>query len=326
MSMIRKASRKHRYLKIGIGGISGSGKTLGALKMAYGITGDWEKICVIDSENNSADLYAQLGPYSVLPLTDTSPQGYLKAFKEVIDSGYEVMIVDSMSHEYAGKGGLLEIADKIASTSKSGNSFAAWSKATPMHNEWLDNWLQAPIHVIGTLRKKSDYVLEQNDKGKSAPRKIGLKSIQRDGTSYEFDVLLDISMNHLCSVEKDRTSLFDGKMAFDLTEKVGEALRAWANEGAIVDESTTVEPAPVKPTKPQKKFEVDPVPYDTVEAPAIFEDKPENKKLILEHFKNMELVLDKNNMMSAYAAMLGKPMDMAEDTLVSFCKELKDRS
>ena len=319
MSMIRKASRKHRYLKIGLAGISGSGKTLGALKLAYGITGDWEKICVIDSENNSADLYAQLGPYSVLPLTDTSPQGYLKAFKEVIDSGYEVMIVDSMSHEYAGKGGLLEIADKIASTSKSGNSFAAWSKATPMHNEWLDNWLQAPIHVIGTLRKKSDYVLEQNDKGKSAPRKIGLKSIQRDGTSYEFDVLLDISMNHLCSVEKDRTSLFDGKMAFDLTEKVGEALRDWANSG---DSDPVTEPAQ-KPAKTNPKKEFKP---NEDQPPAIFEDKPENKKIILEHFKNMELVLDKENMMSVYAAMLGKPMDMAEDTLVSFCKELKDRS
>ena len=312
MSMIRKASRKHRYLKIGIGGISGSGKTLGALKMAYGITGKWEDICIIDSENNSADLYAHLGEYSVLPLTDTSPQGYLKAFKEVIDSGFKVMIVDSMSHEYAGKGGLLEIADKIASTSKSGNSFAAWSQATPMHNAWLDNWLQAPIHVIGTLRKKSDYVIEQNDRGKSAPRKVGLKSIQRDGTSYEFDVLLDISANHLCSVEKDRTSLFDGKMAFDLTEKVGEALRQWANEGDPVTEE--------KPTAPKKEFKPSPQPSQ----PEIFEDKPENKRLILDHFAKIGLdTKDKESMISVYQAMINKPVDVAEKTLADFCRNLE---
>ena len=136
MSMIRKASRKNRFLKIGIGGISGSGKTLGALKMAYGITGDWSKVVIIDTENNSADLYAHLGEYDVLPLEDTSPQGYIKAFAEILNAGnYKVMIIDSLSHEYAGKGGLLEIADKIASASKSGNTFQAWSKANPIVRE-----------------------------------------------------------------------------------------------------------------------------------------------------------------------------------------------
>jgi len=309
MSMIRKASRKHRYLKIGLGGISGSGKTLGALKLAYGITGDWSKVVIIDTENNSADLYAHLGSYDVLPLEDTSPQGYMKAFNEILESGnYEVMIIDSMSHEYAGRGGLLEIADKIASTSKSGNTFQAWSKATPLHNEWMDFWLRSKIHVIGTLRKKSDYVIEQNDKGKSAPRKVGLKTVQKEGASYEFDVLLDISMNHLCSVEKDRTSLFDGKMAFDLTEKVGEALRKWANEG---------DPEPVaddKPTAPN------------ADQPAeIYEDTPANKRLVLEHFKNMELVLSKENMGSVHSMMIGKSMDDANDILVQFCKDLKER-
>ena len=303
---IRKASRKHRYLKIGIGGISGSGKTLGALKMAYGITGDWEKICVIDSENNSADLYAHLGGYDVLPLEDTSPQGYIAAINEVLAGGYDVMIIDSLSHEYAGKGGLLEIADKIASTSKSGNTFQAWSKASPMHNSFLDAVLKSKIHVIGTFRKKSDYVIEQNEKGKSAPRKVGLKTVTKEGTSYELDVLLDIAANHLCSAEKDRTSLFDGKMPFDLTENVGKALKAWATEGDPESQ------ADEKPTDPDQ-------PADT------YQDTPENKRAVMNHFAKMELPLDKEQMMQAHQMMLGKPTDAAEKILVDFTKDLKER-
>jgi len=314
MSMIRKASRKHRYLKIGIGGISGSGKTLGALKMAYGITGDWEKIVIIDSENNSADLYAHLGPYDVLPLEDTSPQGYIAAINEVLKGSYDVMIIDSLSHEYAGKGGLLEIADKIASTSKSGNTFQAWSKANPIHNDFMDAVLKSKIHVIGTFRKKSDYVIEQNDKGKAAPRKVGLKTVTKEGTSYELDVLLDIATNHLCSAEKDRTSLFDGKMPFELDESVGKALREWANEGDPITEE--------KPTAPKKEFRPNPEP----ERPEIFEDKPENKRLIMEHFAKVGLdTTNKEAMISVYQMMINKPMDVAEKTLAEFCRELEDR-
>ena len=314
MSMIRKASRKHRYLKIGIGGISGSGKTLGALKMAYGITGDWAKICIIDSENNSADLYAHLGSYDVLPLEDTSPHGYITAINEVLKGEYDVMIIDSLSHEYSGKGGLLEIADKIASTSKSGNTFQAWSKANPMHNDFMDAVLKSKIHVIGTFRKKSDYVIEQNDKGKAAPRKVGLKTVTKEGTSYELDVLLDIATNHLCSAEKDRTMLFDGKMPFELDEKVGEALRQWANEGDPVTEEN-----PVKKTAPKKEFKPNPQPN-----PEIFEDKPENKRLIMEHFAKIGLdTTNKEAMISVYQMMINKPLDVAEKTLADFCRELE---
>jgi len=318
MSMIRKASRKHRYLKIGIGGISGSGKTLGALKMAYGITGDWEKIVIIDSENNSADLYAHLGPYDVLPLEDKSPAGYINAFQEIERAGnYDVMIVDSLSHEYIAPGGILDMADKIASTSKSGNTFQAWGKVTPLHTEWVDYLLNIKMHVIGTLRKKSDYVIEQNDRGKAAPRKVGLKTVQKEGLSYEFDVLLDISANHLCSVEKDRTSLFDGKMAFDLTEKVGEALRNWANEGDPITEEK-----PVKKTAPKKEFKPNPQPVE--HDPEIFEDKPENKRLIMEHFARVGLdTTNKEAMISVYQMMINKPLDVAEKTLADFCRELE---
>jgi len=239
---IRKAARQHRPLKIGIGGISGSGKTLGALKVAHGICGDWEKICVIDSENASADLYAHLGGFSKIDLDEGSPQKYMAAIKAAIDAGFDVVVIDSLSHEWSGPGGLLEQVEKINAASKSGNSYAAWGKATPLHNQFVQSWLGAKAHVIATLRKKDDYVLEQNKHGKTAPKKVGLKNIQRDGLDYEFDLLIDINREHTCTVEKDRTMIFDGEPPFELTEEVGKKLVAWSQTG----EAPPVTPPEIK--------------------------------------------------------------------------------
>jgi hypothetical protein len=233
---IRKASRKFRPIKFGIGGITGSGKSIGMLKVAFGICGDWDKICVIDSENNSIDLYDNLGKFSVLPLKDISPNGYVEAIKKVESSGFEVCCIDSISHEWTAT---LDLADKTAKASRSGNSFAAWGEVTPIHNKFISTWLDTPMHIIATMRQKDDFVMEQNEKGKMTPRRVGLKNIQRDGVDYEFDVLLTISGNHYCTVEKDRTQLFDGKPAFMLDETVGKQLIDWSNKG----------PKEIKPTK-----------------------------------------------------------------------------
>lgn len=288
---IRKASKKHRFLKIGVGGISGSGKTMGALKVAHGITGDWEKICIIDTENNSADLYSDLGPFDVLPLTDTSPNGYVAAFKEVQEAGYNVMIIDSLSHEWNGKGGAVEIADKITETSRSGNSFQAWGKVTPIHNGFMDSLLQAQIHVIATMRKKSDYVLEVNSKGKQAPRKVGLKNIQKDGTSYEFDVMLDIHGNHHCTVEKDRTSLFNKDTAFMLSADTGKSLMTWAESGEPIKED-------------------------------IYEETPEQKQHLKIGF-DLAGVTDVDLMKDVSGLLVGKPMSQMHVLIADALKEQK---
>lgn len=227
---IRKAKRSARFLKIGIGGITGSGKTFGALRMARGMTSDWSKICLIDTENKSGDLYADLGEYSVLTMEETtSPEDYIKAIDIVIGSNaFDVAIIDSLSHEWFGTGGALEMADKISSTSKSGSSFNAWGKVTPVHNAFVNCWLKAPIHIIGTMRQKDEYVIEQNEKGKAAPRKIGTKNIQREGVDYEFDLLATIHSNHFCTVEKDRTRIFKKDIPFELNEQLGRKLLEWS--------------------------------------------------------------------------------------------------
>lgn len=242
---IRQAKREYRPLKIGIGGISNSGKTRGALQTAYGITGNWAEICVIDTENRSADLYADMGPYDVLSLDDTSAQGYIAAINAVVQAGtYKVMILDSLTHEWAGKGGILEAIEKINATS-AGNKYTAWGQATPLHNSFVETWLQAKIHTIATMRKKDEYVIEQNEKGKAVPKKVGLKNIQRDGLDFEFDVLLSIHSNHLCTVEKDRTRLFDGGMPFELSADIGKKLIDWSRgDAAPIAGASRTTPAP----------------------------------------------------------------------------------
>jgi hypothetical protein len=228
--VIRKAARKFRFLKVGIGGVAGSGKTMGALKMAYGITGDWSKICVIDSENNSADLYAHLGPFDVCPLAETSPRDYIQAISVVSAANrYKVMIIDSISHEWAGRSGVLEMVGDITQSSASGNSYAAWKQGTPIHNQFIDSWLRADIHAIVTMRAKDDYILTEGGNGKLAPKKVGLKNIQRDGTDFELDVLFRVERNHRAHVEKHRTNLFSPEDFFELTEDTGKKLIAWAS-------------------------------------------------------------------------------------------------
>lgn len=228
MTQIRLASRKFRPLKIGIGGITGSGKSIGALKLAYGICGDWKKICAVDTENNSLDLYDHLGKFSVLPLEDKSPQGYMNAILMVENAGFEICIIDSLSHEWLSA---LDLADKTAKASRSGNSFAAWGEVTPLHNKFVSSWINTPMHIICTMRQKDEFVLEANEKGKMAPRRVGLKNIQREGVDFEFDILITIHGNHYCSTEKDRTQLLDGRPAFILDEKLGAELKEWSEKG-----------------------------------------------------------------------------------------------
>ncbi len=237
---IRKAERKKRHLKIGIGGVTGTGKTIGALRMAKGICGDWSKICVIDSENNSADLYAHLGAYSVYDLESYSADAYIKAINEVVSSElFDVMILDSMTHEWNGPGGILEYVEKMAETKTRGNTYTAWKYGTELHNKFVNSWLLAPIHTICTMRKKDDTVVEQIN-GKATPRKVGLKNIQRDGLDYEFDIAVDIHKNHHCTCDKDRTMLFDDAPPFLLSEAIGEKLIAWSQTGVDAPE-----PAPI---------------------------------------------------------------------------------
>lgn len=219
---LRTSNRSKVKLKMAIQGPSGCGKTYSALLIAFGITNNWNKIAVIDTENNSADLYAHLGSYKVLALSAPfTPERYIEALQMCLGAGIEVAIIDSISHEWAGSGGILELH-----SSMKGNSFTNWSKLTPRHNAFIQFLIQANIHVIATMRTKQDYIMIERE-GKLIPEKIGMKFIQRKDTEFEFTLVLNLNTNHIATVSKDRTGLFIGKPAFTPNKNTGLLILNW---------------------------------------------------------------------------------------------------
>jgi len=230
---IRKAERRKAKLRLGISAPSGAGKTYSSLLIAYGLTGDWEKIGLIDTENGSGDLYAHLGDYLVLTLEPPyTPLRYVEAIKAFEAAGVDCIIIDSLSHAWAGEGGALDIQG--AASAKTGNSYTAWREVTPMHNALVNAMLQSKCHIIATMRAKTEYILEENEKGKKVPRKVGLAPIQRDGMEYEFTVMLDLSHQHIASATKDRTGLLDGQY-FKPSIETGQKLLEWLEQGIDPD-------------------------------------------------------------------------------------------
>lgn len=237
---IRKAERKKAKLRLGISAPSGAGKTYSSLLVAYGITGDWEKIGLVDTENGSGDLYAHLGDYSVIPLeAPYTPDKYIQAIKLFEDNGFDCIIIDSLTHAWAGEGGILDIQSSVAAASRSGNSYTAWREVTPKHNALVNAILQSKCHIIATMRAKTEYVQEKNDQGKTEIKKVGLAPIQRDGMEYEFTIMLDLSLNHTASASKDRTGLFDGRY-FKPGTDTGKQLLEWLETGAEVVKIETI--------------------------------------------------------------------------------------
>lgn len=224
---IRKAERRKAKLRLGIAAPSGAGKTYSALLMAFGLGGT---VGLIDTEHGSGDLYAHLGEYDVISIeAPYTVAKYVQAIHAFEEAGYSTIIIDSLSHAWAGDGGLLDKQGKMAD--RGANSFAAWRTITPEHNNLVDTMLRSPAHVIATMRAKQEYVLETNDKGKQQPKKVGMAPVQREGMEYEFTVMLDVDMNHIASASKDRTSLFDGRF-FKIGEDTGAELLQWLETGS----------------------------------------------------------------------------------------------
>ena len=231
MSNLRKATRQKAKIRLGLSAVSGGGKTYTALLIAYGICGDWSKVAVIDTENNSADLYAHLGSYSVLPITAPyTPESYIKAIKECEDAEMEVIIIDSITHEWDGKGGILDIHNSMT-----GNSFTNWAKLTPRHQSFIDAILQSKCHVITTVRRKQDYEMT-NEGGKLKVEKAGLKEVTREGFEYELTVNLELDTKHNATSSKDRTGLFMDKPAFVPTVATGQMIAEWCESGVDTKE------------------------------------------------------------------------------------------
>jgi len=224
---IRQAERKKAKIRLGLQGPSGSGKTFSALLMAYGMTNDWNKIVLIDTENGSADLYAHLGNFRVLNLgIPFLPERYIEAIQTCEKlPDVEVVVIDSISHEWEGSGGILDIHGNMT-----GNSFTNWGKVTPRHNAFIQKILQSRCHIIATIRSKQDYVLSEKN-GKYVPEKVGLKGVTREGVDYELTLVLELDLKHNAVATKDRTGLFMGKPDFVVTPNTGKRILEWCNLG-----------------------------------------------------------------------------------------------
>lgn len=231
--MFQKAVRKQAKLKIAVTGPSGSGKTYSALLMAKAMG---KKIAVVDTENKSASLYAGKDNLPEFDSCDLEPpyttDKYIAAIKAAVDAGYDVLIIDSISHQWAGEGGVLQKKERLDSQPGS-NSYTNWGKLTPEQERFKSAILHADIHLIVTMRSKQDHALViDNQSGKTKVQKLGLAPIQRDGMEYEFTSVFDIAMNHDASVSKDRTSLFPVDQPFRISEATGKAFMSWLSLAA----------------------------------------------------------------------------------------------
>lgn len=225
-----KATKKKSKLRLAICGPSGSGKTYTALKLAKGLS---DKVAVIDTEHGSASKYDQFG-FDVLELDTFAPADYIEAISLAVRAGYEVLVIDSISHEWNGKGGVLEMVDKIAKRSNSQNTFTAWRDVTPQHNALVEAIIAAPIHVIVTMRVKTEYVMEEierNGRKVSQPRKVGLAPIQRDGLEYEFDIVADMTLDNTLIVGKTRCSELQNAIIEKPGADLAKALNDWLETG-----------------------------------------------------------------------------------------------
>lgn len=246
----RRAEKRQGKLRLAFMGPSGSGKTLSALLLASGIG---KKIALIDTENFSAADYADRIDFDLAVITPPyTVQKYLAAIEAAELGGYDVIIVDSLTHAWAGDGGLLEQKDIMDAAG--GNAFKNWAKISPLHGRLVSKILQNKQHLIVTVRSKTKYAMEEKTGGGTRVAKLGIDPVFRDGIEYEFTVAFDMLMSHHAQASKDRTSLFD-QQSFIPTAETGKKLLAWRMEGAdpahsevaIVQAPEVAEPATAAP-------------------------------------------------------------------------------
>lgn len=234
--VFQKATKQKAKLRMALTGPSGSGKTYSALNIAQYLG---KKVCVVDTEGNSASKYANLFDFCTLSLADCHPNNFIKAIDAAVAEGFDVIILDSLSHAYNGKNGLLELADR--EKMKITNQFQAWAKVAPIQNALTQKLLTAPIHIVATLRVKTAYDM-QEENGKKKPVKIGLAPVQKEGIEYEFDVLAEMTPENMLIVSKTRCPELNGQIFNKPGKEVADVLNAWLNDG--VEAAPAQAPAP----------------------------------------------------------------------------------
>lgn len=235
----RPATKKKLKARLALVGPSGSGKTMSALRIGRGLVGPSGRIALIDTEYESASLYEDVTPFDTLPLGPPySPERYIGAIQAAARAGYDLVVIDSLSHAWSAEGGILDQKDKMESRDK----FGAWRTLTPQHNALVDALLSYPGHLIVTMRAKQTYEVTEDDRGKKKIEKLGLAPVQRDGLDYEMTVVGDIDMAHTLHITKTRCEALADKHYRRPGEDVAAVLLSWLDRG--VDASPAAKPVP----------------------------------------------------------------------------------
>lgn len=299
----KQAKREQARIKASVSGPSGSGKTMGSLFIAFGLTKAqfpnlsdeevWQKICLIDTENGSGSLYVgrqvgatRIGPYNTISLESPFEPGiFVDAIHMAEEHGMNVIIIDSLSHAWAGVGGALDQQGKIAE--RTGNSWTAWRNVTPQHNKLVDAMLQSPCHVIANMRAKMEYQQVQNESGKKQVKAVGMGVVMREGIEYEFTVSFMLDCDHVANATKDRTGLFDGKY-FTIDPSTGKQMYEWLASGDPVEPKPAVPaptPAPAADSNEQLQKAIDAV--DKLIQPLVADADKETKAEIAARIKSV---------------------------------------
>lgn len=298
--MLRQATRTKAKIRLGLSAVSGGGKTYSAILIAKGLSnGDLSKVAIIDTENGSADLYAHMGNYNVLTLNAPfSPERYIDAIKTCEDAGMNVIIIDSITHEWDGKGGCLQIQEQL------GGKYQDWAKVTPRHQAFIDAILQSKCHMITTVRRKQDYEMTKDAGGKMKVEKAGLKEVTREGFEYELTANIELDIRHNATALKDRTGLFMDQPQFIPSEETGKKLLEWCESGT----TTTAEKVELIKTK-----------LNMEEIPAWFLT-PEVKKEIHNLIKNSTLPAERQTIAkkSLATCLNDKMVDHIRQALLKF--------
>lgn len=227
--MFKKATKEKAKLRLAIAGPSGAGKSMTSLRIATGIANEINgRIAAIDTERGSLSKYSDRFRFDVCDLESHTINEYVKAINFASKEGYEILLIDSLTH---GWHELLQEVERIAKTKFRGNTWSAWSEGTPMQQKLVNAILNYPGHVIATMRTKTEWVLEQGKNGKSVPVRVGTATEQGKGIEYEFDMMIDITHEHYASFTKDRSGRFQDKVYEKPDEKLGKELLSWLNDG-----------------------------------------------------------------------------------------------
>lgn len=221
-----KATKKQAKARIAIAGPAGSGKTFTALRLASAMC---KRVALIDTEHGSAAKYAHRFNFDTLQLDDFHPDNYVQAIQAAQKAGYDGLVIDSASHEWSGKNGCLELVDLFAKRNKGGNNWAAWADVTPLHTGFIEAIHQADLHVFATFRSKMDYI-QTEDNGKKKIQKVGMAPITREGAEYEFDIVLDLDIEHTAVITKSRCETLADKVIKTPGEDLAQAILTWLSD------------------------------------------------------------------------------------------------